>query len=254
MAKRVWTFGVLLLLAGAVFLNRNLAQGQDTIAEIDGLLLKGKEELEPCREFRKKAELQKWKEADPESHSHASKKDALEALALLETYPGTPPSHYKAKRLYEENLEALSSRLDQMALVATWGSLETECDLFFVNRHAHSLLKDMDKFGFSPFERRRVRTMIASYLKNERPVGTLLGVAVRAHLLKALLASEKNSEAHATASSFVERLDAQVDQVRNFNRQLSVWQLPFFSSYQPEIQATRALDSEYADLLRKARI
>lgn len=254
MAKRVWTFGALLLLAGAAFLNLNLAQGQDVVKEIDGLLLNGKEELEPCREFRRKAELPKWKEAASESPSHLTRADALEALELLETYPGTPPSHYKARRLFEENLDTFSNRLDQISLVANWGSLESECDVFFVHRHARMLLHDMDKFGFSPFERRRVRTMLASYLKYERPVGTLLGVAVRAHLLKLLAESEKNEALRAGTSAFVSRLDARIDEVRKANRERPVWELAFFSSYEPEIRATRELGSEYAGLLAQAKI
>lgn len=254
MAKRVWTFGVLLLLAGAVFLNRNLAQGQDALAEIDGLLLKGKEELEPCREFRRKAELPKWKEAGPESPSHLTKADALEALALLETYPGTPPSHYRARRLYEQNLESLSSRVDQISLVANWGSLESECDVFFVYRHARMLLKDMDKFGFSPFERRRVRTMLASYLRHERPVGTLLGVAVRANLLNLLAESDRNGPLHAGTAAFVKKLDERIDEVRKQQRERTVWELALFSSYEPEIRATRELDATYLGLLNQVKI
>jgi hypothetical protein len=254
MAKRVWTFGVLLLLAGAVFLNRNLAQGQDTITEIDGLLLNGKEELEPCREFRKKAEQHKWKEADPESPSHLTKEDALEALALLETYPGTPPSHYKARQLYEQNLETFSSRVDQMSLVAKWGSLETECDMFFMFRHARLLLKDMSRFRFAPLERERVRTLIASYLKNERPVGSLLGVAIRAAILQALAEAEKNKSLSAEAAVFLAEIERRGDEVRKNYRERKAWELAFFSSYEAEIQATRTLDAEYGDLLRKARI
>lgn len=257
MAKRVWTFGALLMLAGAAFLNLNLAQGQDVVAEIDGLLLKGKEELEPCREFRKKAELQKWKEAAPESPSHATKQEALDTLALLETYPGTPPSHYEAARLFQANHELFASRFDQPNLLGKQAQLEGECDMLFVMHHSLKLLKDIKALKFSKQEANRVTTFVRSYLKNEVPPVSILGVAVRASVLHGLLEAGGDpgrANLAAEAKELLARYETQQEEVNIARRRFPKALFFMYAVYEPEMKAMDELGPSYRRLLTKAKI
>lgn len=245
------------MLAGAVFLNLNLAQGQDVVAEIDGLLLKGKEELEPCREFRRKAELQKWNEAAPGSPSHATKQDALDTLALLETYPGTPPSHYEAARLFQVNHEIFASRIDQPNLMGKQAQLEGECDMIYVMTHSRKLLRDIKVLNLSGIEAERVRNFVRGYLKNEVPPVSILGVAVRASMLQSWLEESGGPERAKLAAETKEllaRYEFQQEQVNTAWRRFPKALFFMYAAYEPEMKAMDELGPSYRRLLTKAKI
>jgi|GEM_PF-4844402 len=257
MAKRIWTIGAVLMLAVSTYLYVNLAQGTEVVTEIDQLLAKGKEEQEPCRNFR--AKLEKFEKAglSSDSPSHANKEEALEVLDLLETYPGTPPSHFRAGRLFAENHELLSNRVDQLALRLKEAELTRECEIVGMFKHSSLLLKDAQVFHFEKEENDRVRGLVTAYLKSEMPSYNLLAIAVRGSLLEKFLAygnAPGKEKLIARARGFMHLFEDKRRMVAQEASKSSRWSMYLLSFNAPEIAAAHELDREFGVLLKEARI
>lgn len=247
------------MLVFSTYLYRNLAQGMEVVAEIDQLLAKGKEELEPCQHFRNK--LEKFEKAGLDSHSpsHASKEEALDVLELLETYPGTPPSHYRAAITFDKNHEMLASRLDQISLRAREAQIEGECDMFAMLRHGSLLLKDTKAFKFESHESSRVRGLLAAYLKSENPSYNMLAIAVRGALLQRLLESgqlpaKAQGDLIARTRGFLHLFEEKRRMLAEGSRKEPQWKMFLLSSRGPELAAVHELDQAYGALLKEAKI
>jgi len=245
------------MLAGSALLYSNLTLGKDVIEEIDALLAKGKNELEPCRQFKEEMSKFSRENLSSESPSHASKQEALAVLALLETYPGTPPSHYKAARLFDENHELFLRRVDQVSLMKKSSEVHIECDVFFMMKHGQMLLKDTAAFAFNREYTLRARRLIASYLKAEFPVSNLIAVATRGVLLQTLLETSKvtgHDKLAARAKDFLEvfekkRLDLSAEREKRPR-----WQYYLLSYRTPELRVVRELNDIYGSILADAKI
>ena len=247
------------MLVVSTYLYRNLAQGTEVVAEIDQLLAQGKEELEPCQHFRNK--LEKFEKAglDSDSPSHASKEEALEVLDLLETYPGTPPSHYRAALTFGKHHTMLANRVDQISLRLKESEIEGECGMFAMLKHGSLLLKDAKVFKFDRQENARLRGLIAAYLKSENPSYNMLAIAVRGALLERYLESglqplRGRGELISRARGFLRFFEEKRRMLAEEGRREPEWKNYLLSSLGPELHAVQELDEEYGALLKEAKI
>ncbi len=257
MAKRVFTFGAVLMLAVSAYLYRNLSQGTEIVAEIDKLLAQGKEELEPCQVYKTKLAKLDSSHLDSESASHASKEEALSALDLLETYPGTPPSYYRAALAFRENHELLSHRVDQVALRFKETEIQGECDIFSMYKHGALLLKDIHAFSFDKQQTARVRGLLTAYLKSEIPSNSLIAIAIRATLLERYLSAGHSPEKTALIGrtrGFMDLFEQKRMMVAQEWRQKSGWHEYLLSARGPEIDAVKELSLAYVSILKDAKI
>lgn len=254
-AKRVFAFGGLLIAAGSAFLYGSTAQRNSVVKEVSSLIAKGETELAPCRLFKEKLEDFNRDELNSESPSHANKGEAMGVLALLETYPGTPPSFYQAARLLDDNHESLLRYHDQPALVAKRHSLQAECEIFAMALHSQLLLSDISALGFQGSEAARVRRMVAAYLKAEQPAISMVSLGIKAALLQKYIEVRPESKAAAaSADAFLELFEKKrVELDLEFQRAGRERQNTL-ASFTPELKAVRELNAEYARLLAEAGI
>lgn len=233
----------------------NLAQGREVLDEFNNLAASSRGETKACEAFKAKAGRIPWSDLGAqEPPRHASKQEALSALALLEEYPGAPPSTLKAARLFREQHQRLASRLDQLSILATWGSLEPECDLFFAYQHTRALLHDIRALKLSAKESEKVRSVVKRYLTLQGPPETLIGVLMRASIYQEFFRAEGRQELAEAAKKFNERAESLRQAMQEANRGQSRWRIFLISGLDTELALVGSLGQEYRALLEEAKI
>lgn len=254
MKKRYW-IPPLLLFGASALVYLNLAQGREVLDQFNTLAASGQEEAKACAAFKAKAERISWSDVNAqEPPRHASKEEALSALALMEEYPGAPPANLKAAKLFREHHQQLSSRLDQVSILAKWGSLEQDCDLFFAYKHARALLYDIRALGLAPSDAARAREAVKRYLKRQSPPETLIGVMMRGSIYQEFFKAEGRRELADAAAKFNDRAESMRQAMQESNRELSRWRIFTISGLDTELDLIGNLGREYLALLEEAKI
>jgi hypothetical protein len=264
MSKRKWIWGIFGALgAGTALLSYNITLGSETLAEMDRLLAEGQKEAEACRQFRKKWSEMRFANLNDQSRTHFNKEEALETLRLMESYPLPPSAYRKVVEIYDRELPSWRYRLNQVGFIARGGNAEVECEIFTMMRHGALLLEDAKAFNLGAQDRERIRNVLRAYLKDHAPVASLIGLAVRATMLKSLMehtTGPNRDKAIGRAQAFLELLEERRVDLENERKAQTGGErtlpLPIFlvSYHAPERNLVRELNKEYSSLLELAQI
>lgn len=254
MKKRYWIPGVLLV-AMAVFLHLNLAQGKEVLAEIDSLVPLGKQEAAACTEWKQKVEAYPWSDVGAKDPPvHASKKEALAALEFLESYPGSPPSHLRAARLFRENRAALARRVDQLRVMGRWAQLEPECDIFYALRHTQALLQDIRAHKLAKPDAERAREAVRGYLKRERHAESLIASMIHIVILQKLHEENGQTSRAAAAKQLLDKAENERMKLSDEWKGRSRWWIFTVAGVDTELKLIGDLGQSYQGLLREAKL
>jgi hypothetical protein len=255
-------FSLLLIFSTSLLWGASAASAaeRDYLAEIDALLRHGKSEFHSCNKFKKK-----WKKnvvmggLQSDSPSHTSKKQALDALSLLEKKPGWAPSYAKASELYFKNIAELSKLPNQAALLEKYSQIEPECEIFSTLTHTTLLFKDVDALEFSKKETERVKRFAKKYFAQDYPFLSLLMAGIKGNLLHRYLETvyegEDKEELVKKAQAYLDKFEAK--RVGLVERMKQIKFTSTRNTVEPlglEWETIQEMSSAYGDLIKDVKL
>lgn len=252
---------LLLLLVLAPLARAEAPPTRDPVAEIDGMLTHQRSESRGCNKFRKKWHGVVVKGGlNADSPSHVSKEQGMDALKLLEKYPGRTTSSARLFQYFVDHRDELARAADAKSVAARLARIEPQCEIFSHFTHMTLLQKDVAAFRFGKKEKGRVQQVVKRHLRDENTDATMTGLALKGKLfvtyLNTLYDGESPEALRKKALDWMAELEtARTPRTDPPNpRPSGADTAPSAPAALPELNAWKQLEASYRGLLQEAGI
>jgi len=207
-----------------------------------------------CDRFRKKWKGMVKGGLNRESPSHISKQQTMDVMALMEKYPGRPPSAAKAWRYIAENEDALEKEPDQKSVLTQMAQIEPACEQFSVVTHLSLLMKDIAVYSLPKKDAKRALKVVRHYLEDKDTDGEIASLGRKIGILKDFIDSVytgDNRDALKTkAAALLTDLETSREAIKPEMLALSTaGKGETLAYWAPEIHLWKRLLTSYASLL-----
>lgn len=237
----------LILFAGCSHKNKG-----PLVEEFRQISLQAKTENQACSAFTEKSRV--LAEVGKGQVVHASKDEALRALALLEQRPALPNA-IRGQKVYQEKFEELANLPNQKEIVELRLNLNCVCGSFVAASHIPLLIADAKKYAFTPEEKKRVEAVTKAAIDEGHEVN--IGIIYRALqlvVLKEYLKIEKPSEKKLIeeAGSVVDYMEAERRKMtKTYEDALKQYRGPTIRAFAYEESVAQKMTERHAALVKK---